>query len=183
MSKTDLSWTKPRRAASDYRYFRGAVVRGSHRGALRQTALWERKARRRMDAAHLERLVASKRRKKPAQSRGEHRLARTGGTYEEDVVTAGGRDLECAPSNDVAAYVCKIRSARGLPSTRSQRLDRRPWTSTPQSSDEFGQVPRPANLTTPGESRLSSAGICNDDSSVSRGSDRSHKRNNARNRS
>ncbi len=91
-------------------------MRSPHRRALRQTTCRQSKSGSRMDTAHFERLVASERRKKPAQSSGEHRLTRARWTYEQNVVTPGSGDLERAPRDDMAAHVHKVRSARGLSS-------------------------------------------------------------------
>src|SRR5437867_12661078 len=62
----------------------------------------------RMDARDLERLLFLQRRQDSWQPACEHRLARARRSSEQQVVTAGRRQLECTPSALLAADVGEI---------------------------------------------------------------------------
>ena len=67
-----------------------------------------------VDARHLERLVRLERRQEPRQAAGEHRLARARRAGEQQVVAAGGRELERPPGALLAADVGEVRGTAAL---------------------------------------------------------------------
>ncbi len=85
-----------------------------------------------VDPRHLDRLGAGHRRQDRGHPPGEHRLAGAGRALEQQVVAAGGRDLERQQRRGVAADVGQIglrRRGRGTAragSRRRQRRERRP---------------------------------------------------------
>jgi hypothetical protein len=95
------------------------MVRSPHRRPDGQTTAGERYASGRVDAAHLEGLFVSKRGKKTAKSRREHRLPRAGRTHEEDVMATRGGDLERSARHHLPPYVCEVKSTRNLPGVLS----------------------------------------------------------------
>jgi len=61
-----------------------------------------------MDARDLERLLFLERRQDSGQPAGEHRLARAGGTTEQQVVTTGRCQLERAPAALLSADIGEV---------------------------------------------------------------------------
>jgi hypothetical protein len=83
-----------------------------------------------VELGHLERLVARHRRQDRRKPPGEHRLARTGWSDHEDVVSSGGRHLECPA---------------GLPLTPDLgEIDRMPRVDAPGRRLRHGRPPRPS---------------------------------------
>jgi hypothetical protein len=70
--------------------------------------VWIDETRDGMDPRHLERVFLFEGRQDPRQPAGEHGLARAGWAAEQQVVTAGGRQLECTSPSFLAANVGKI---------------------------------------------------------------------------
>src|SRR5258705_13002250 len=99
------------RPADDDRRCRSAVMRRAKRRVADQWMVRVNEARDRVDARDLECLLLLERWQDPRQSPGEHRLARARRPSEQQVVTAGGRQLERASSTFLAADVGEIERA------------------------------------------------------------------------
>ena len=103
----------PRRAAASSRRRRSrptdAVWCGARNGATRhERPPGREQPRDGVDARDLERLVRREPRQDPRQAPREHRLPRAGRPGEEQVVTAGGGDLERPPRPLLAAHVREV---------------------------------------------------------------------------
>ena len=137
------------RAAAPRRRRRSRPSRrcGAARGtaARDQRPLRREQARDRVDARHLERLVGVERRQDARQPAGEHRLAGARRPGEQQVVAAGGRDLERAPRPLLPAHVARgrARPARRVAVRRARygggsRSPRRYATASARCRDRHG---------------------------------------------
>src|SRR5207247_4126227 len=99
------------RPAADDRRCRRAVMRRAKRRVADQWMVRIDEACDRVDAGDLECLLLLERRQDPRQSPGEHRLSGARRPTEQQIVTAGRRQLECTPSTLLAADVGEIERA------------------------------------------------------------------------
>ena len=108
MGETDLAGTRLR-AAANQRDVGDGVMRGA-KGTIRQQtgASWKQSGNR-MHRGHLERFVERERRQNARQPPRHHRLPRARWTDQQQIVTAGGCDLERAAREELAADVGEIR--------------------------------------------------------------------------
>ena len=119
-------------AASDDRGGRGAVMRRPERAVGDQWAFRRKHAGDRVDPHHLERLPRLERRQDRRQAPAEHRLPGARWPGKQQVVAAGGRELERAPRPLLPANVGQVWMV-GL-----GRLVRRLCRRRPQLSAEVG---------------------------------------------
>ena len=89
--------------SADERHARCSVMRRAKRRSPHEPAAVERGARGRVDARRLERGLVVELGQQARKATGEHRLAGAGRADEEQVMTAGGRDLEGEPRQRLAA--------------------------------------------------------------------------------
>jgi hypothetical protein len=101
------------RSAADDRGRRGAVVWSTERRDREKRSARRQHPRDRMDARDFERLRPRECRQDAGKATGEHRLAGTGWSHEEEVVRACGRNLERASRALLPADVGEI--GRPLP--------------------------------------------------------------------
>ena len=94
-------------SAADQRGHRRGMMRRAERPPVGERAVLDL-ARDRRDHRHFEQLRGRQRRQDGRQTRGEHRLAGAGRTDHQQVMTAGGRDLERALGAFLALDVGEI---------------------------------------------------------------------------
>ena len=114
--------------------------------ALRQSATGEAHAGGRVDARDLEGVVSPEWREKPGEPGGEHGLARTGGTHEQQMVSPGGGHLECASSDRLTSDVSQIGTRWQLGRVGRASRSVRPRTLSPKGGHELAQAGGPADL-------------------------------------
>jgi hypothetical protein len=168
MSKADLPWAQPRRPTTDDRHLGCAVVWRSHRWTPRQSAPRQSESRSRMDPAHFERLLVREVWQKTAQPVRQHRLSRTRLPYEQKVMTAGCRDLERPPGDQLAPHICKVRSAALFADVGFALLDPRPWAIAPQRCDQLNKGARTVDRAIVDECSLACTVECNDHATIPR---------------
>ena len=123
-----LSRPQERRPPAEQCGGRHRVVRRPERPSVDQPSVEE--SGHGVQLGHLERLVTRHRRQDRRKPPGEHRLARTGWSDHEDVVSPGGRHLE---------------SPAGLPLTPDLgEIDRMPRVRAPGRRLGHGRLPRPS---------------------------------------
>ena len=98
--------------AADDRGGRGAVVRRAERPREDDRTVGREEPRDRVDPRHLEHLAVGERRQDPGKTPGEHRLPGSRRPGEEQVVAAGGRELERPPRTFLPAHVGEVRHER-----------------------------------------------------------------------
>ncbi len=116
--------TRPRiRSSTHDRRRRRAVVRRAKRRTGHERAPGRKEARNGVDSRHLQRLGSRERREDSRQAAREHRLAGSRRPHQQDVVRAGGGDLERTAGALLSAHVRQI-GLHGLVGVLRQRLDR-----------------------------------------------------------
>ena len=134
--------------AADDRGRRRRVVRRAERAACARAALRRQEPGDGVDPRDLERRVGAERRQDPGQPPREHRLARARRPGEQQVVPAGGGDLERAPRPLLAAHVGEVRHARAaLPPAGRHGSGGSQLAA--EVRDGLGEVARPARASTP----------------------------------
>ena len=136
MGERRLAGSRDRAAADDRRGRRGVVRCPERRRADQPGAGASRPAIEWMRVTSSARLVVE-RRQDPGQPPGEHRLADPGRAGEQQVVAAGGGDLEHAPRALLAAHVAEVgqrgeRSLDGAAARRGRVAARRGSTRPPR---------------------------------------------------
>ena len=101
-------------AAADQRRQRGRMMRVAERAAAAEAAVGEQ-AGDRVDHADLERLGRRERRQQAGQALRQHRLAGAGRADHQQIVAAGGRDLERALGRLLALDVAQVGIGRRRP--------------------------------------------------------------------
>ena len=137
MGKARLARTRPGAAADDRRG-RGAVMRRAERAVRDQRPFGRQHAGDRVDAHHLERLARLERRQDRGQAPAEHRLPGSGWPGKQQVVAAGGRELERASRALLAAHVGEI-GLIGLRLLVGRLGGRRPQLAA-EVGDRLGEV-------------------------------------------
>ena len=102
------------RAAADQADQRAGMVRSTERSAAHQAARRQLHARCGVDHRGLQRDLWRERRQQPRQALGEHRLAGPRRADEQQVVPAGGGDLQCPPGRRLAADVGQVERRRRI---------------------------------------------------------------------
>ena len=121
------------RAAADQRGRRRRVVRRAERPARHEPAAGRQDARHRLQPRDLERLVLDQRRQDAGQAPRQHRLAHPRRADHQQVVRTGGRDLERAPGERLAAHVVEVGNRHLVAAWRRQR--QRPHLAVAQEGD------------------------------------------------
>ena len=124
MSEARLTWTRPGRAASDDRRRRRRVMRRAKGRHADQPAAGPQRARDRVDARHLERLVVVEERQDPRQAAGKHRLARARRAGEQHVMRSRRCDLEGPTRSLLPAHVAEVGDGLAGSVAQRQRLGR-----------------------------------------------------------
>ena len=109
-------------------------------GARATSAAPPEQAGDRIHHRRLQRLVERQRRQDPRQAPREHRLARAGRPDEQQVVAAGGRDLERAARDLLPAHVGQVRRLGALPVRPRRRRPRRAGASRALAAQERDQL-------------------------------------------
>ena len=137
MRAADLARPEPGRAAADDGGHRRRVVRRPERRRREQPVAGSPRPAADQTARHLEGVERVERREQPGEPLGEHRLAGAGRPDEEEVVPAGGGDLEGAPGEHLAPDLGEVgRAAPSAPGAApgAGRARRRQPSSTATSS-------------------------------------------------
>ena len=106
-----------------------------------------------VDAGHRERLGGRQRREQADQAFGQHRLARTGRTDHEQVVTSRRGDFHGASSERLTAHVGQVGRLRRRRALRGGR-DARPGGCRAGTATSSRQRGRTAHLLSPDQRRL-----------------------------
>jgi hypothetical protein len=107
MSERCLSRPRARASADDRRHG-GGVVRRSEGRIGQQRPFPRQHSGDRVDSGHLQRLVVGERRQDSDEPAGKHRLAGSGRTREQQVVSSGSRKLERAPRPLLSSHVFQV---------------------------------------------------------------------------
>ncbi len=97
VGSADLSWHGEPRATADEPGHGHAVVRSAEGARPVQRSTGQEVAQKASDLRHLERLSQLERRQDAGEAPGEHGLPGTGRATQQQVVAAGGGDLDRAP--------------------------------------------------------------------------------------
>ncbi len=135
----DLTRTQEPGAAAEQACRGDRVVRRAER-RMREDPAPGQQAGHRVQLRGLEGLLPRERRQDRGEPPGEHGLAGAGRAHHEDVVTAGGGDLEGAPRRRLAAHLGQIDRAGGGLGRRGRRAAREAPTCRAGS-----RRPRPAS--------------------------------------
>ena len=148
MRERDLPGPRARPAADDGGRGRGVVRRAEGCDGDQRPPRWQQPGDR-VDPRHLERLAAGQRGRMPGKTPREHGLPGAGRAREEEVVPAGGGDLERAARPLLPADVGEVRGPRRgrarprtvvrSPAPRSRRGSRR--RPPPRSRTGTGRTP------------------------------------------
>src|SRR5216683_7785814 len=94
VGSADLAGHREPRSTADEPGHRDAVVGGAERTRPIERATWYEVAEQAPDLGHLERLGQLERRQDSGQAAGEHGLAGAGRSAQQQMVAAGGGDLD-----------------------------------------------------------------------------------------
>ena len=112
-----------------------------------------RTAGRRVDPGHRERLGSGQRRQQPDQAFSQHRLARTGWSDHQEVVTPRRRDFHGASPERLTPHVGQVGRVRGVAGLRHGR-DARPVGVATQNGHQLAQRGRAVDLVSTHQRRL-----------------------------
>ncbi len=149
---------RPRHAAAaDQGRVRDGVVRRAERPVRHQARVGRQQARHRVDRRDLQRLVERQRRQEPRQAPRQHRLARAGRPDHQQVVAAGGGDLERPPGQVLAVHVAEVGLVGGRPAARRRGARGRARVGVVQHRDRLRRASRRAAASRPSTIAASAA--------------------------
>ena len=130
-----------RRAAADDRRRRGRVMRRPEGRRAHQPGPGRQQPGHRVDPRHLERGRVVEQRQDPRQPAREHRLADARAAREQQVVRAGGGDLERAPRALLAAHVGELGNAGAANRPSGAAAEAEGVALAAEVGDRLGEMP------------------------------------------